>query len=144
LLLLLLLLCRGWCGLTTRSVVVLTTIHQARDEGRREEQERVSASDLPEQDPSQEVHHLRHLPRVVRHVHTLYLVCRVVSRPLTTINNQPTTTIDDNDRYLTYNDELSPQNPCFFCEKCYAPFHYAYDSRGTLLLNHDVFKYHHE
>lgn len=46
--------------------------------------------------------------------------------------------------YLTYNDELSPQNPCFFCEKCYAPFHYAYDSRGTLLLNHDVFKYHHE
>jgi snRNA-activating protein complex subunit 3 len=47
-------------------------------------------------------------------------------------------------RYLTYNDEQSPQNPCFFCEKCYAPFHYAYDSRGTLLLNHDVFKYHHE
>jgi hypothetical protein len=63
---------------------------------------------------------------------------------LLTANNQQQQQPTTIDRYLTYNDELSPQNPCFFCEKCYAPFHYAYDSRGTLLLNHDVFKYHHE
>jgi len=43
---------------------------------------------------------------------------------------------------LTYGDELSPQNPCFFCERCYRPFHYSFE--GNLLRPYQVFDYHHE
>eukprot|EP00164_Ancoracysta_twista_P009836 GFYU01014655.1.p1 GENE.GFYU01014655.1~~GFYU01014655.1.p1 ORF type:complete len:428 (-),score=24.28 GFYU01014655.1:16-1239(-) len=46
-------------------------------------------------------------------------------------------------KYVTYADKLSPDNPCFFCEQCYRPFHYTYE--GNLLYSDfEVYKYYHE
>lgn len=46
-------------------------------------------------------------------------------------------------RWVTIDDKLAPENPCFFCEQCYKPLHYKQD--GTLLYNDfKVFRYHHE
>ncbi|KAJ2499795.1 hypothetical protein GGH96_003228 [Coemansia sp. RSA 1972] len=42
-------------------------------------------------------------------------------------------------QYVTKNDFHSGMSPCYFCEKCYTPFHY--DNGGSKLLDHDVFPY---
>ncbi|KAJ4456011.1 putative snRNA transcription factor [Paratrimastix pyriformis] len=46
-------------------------------------------------------------------------------------------------RYVTYRDRLAPEEPFFYCERCYGPLHY--DSQGKLLYNDfEVFRYFHE
>ncbi|KAJ1916261.1 hypothetical protein H4219_003881 [Mycoemilia scoparia] len=42
-------------------------------------------------------------------------------------------------QYVTKNDFHSGMSPCYFCEKCYTPFHY--DEEGKLLLEHEVYPY---
>ncbi|KAJ2787483.1 hypothetical protein GGI15_000670 [Coemansia interrupta] len=42
-------------------------------------------------------------------------------------------------QYVTKNDFHSGMSPCYFCEKCYTPFHF--DKDGNKLLEHDVFPY---
>ncbi|KAJ2522119.1 hypothetical protein GGI11_001814 [Coemansia sp. RSA 2049] len=42
-------------------------------------------------------------------------------------------------QYVTKNDFHSGMSPCYFCEKCYSPFHF--DNDGKKLLEHDVFPY---
>ncbi|KAJ2093041.1 hypothetical protein IW138_000755 [Coemansia sp. RSA 986] len=42
-------------------------------------------------------------------------------------------------QYVTKNDFHSGMSPCYFCEKCYTPFHF--DDDGKKLLEHDVFPY---
>ncbi|KAJ2722884.1 hypothetical protein GGI07_003011 [Coemansia sp. Benny D115] len=42
-------------------------------------------------------------------------------------------------QYVTKNDFHSGMSPCYFCEKCYQPFHF--DADGNKLLEHDVFPY---
>ncbi|KAJ1801179.1 hypothetical protein LPJ59_000503 [Coemansia sp. RSA 2399] len=42
-------------------------------------------------------------------------------------------------QYVTKNDFHSGMSPCYFCEKCYTPFHF--DDEGKRLLEHDVFPY---
>ncbi|KAI7829134.1 snRNA-activating protein of 50kDa MW C terminal-domain-containing protein [Kickxella alabastrina] len=42
-------------------------------------------------------------------------------------------------QYVTKNDFHSGMSPCYFCEKCYTPFHF--DNEGNKLLEHDVFPY---
>ncbi|KAI8322039.1 hypothetical protein GQ54DRAFT_297642 [Martensiomyces pterosporus] len=42
-------------------------------------------------------------------------------------------------QYVTKNDFHSGMSPCYFCEKCYTPFHYSTD--GKRLLEHDCFPY---
>ena len=45
-------------------------------------------------------------------------------------------------RYVTYNDKLAPDNPCFFCDNCYVDFHYGTD--GVILYDDfEVFPYYH-
>ncbi|KAJ2449645.1 hypothetical protein EV183_004787 [Coemansia sp. RSA 2336] len=44
-------------------------------------------------------------------------------------------------QYVTKNDFHSGMSPCYFCEKCYTPFHF--DAEGNKLLDHDVFPYAH-
>ncbi|KAJ2850957.1 hypothetical protein IWW36_001481 [Coemansia brasiliensis] len=44
-------------------------------------------------------------------------------------------------QYVTKNDFHSGMSPCYFCEKCYTPFHF--DTEGNKLLDHDVFPYAH-
>ena len=45
-------------------------------------------------------------------------------------------------RYVTYNDKLAPDNPCFFCDNCYVDFHYGAD--GVILYDDfEVFPYYH-
>jgi snRNA-activating protein complex subunit 3 len=34
-------------------------------------------------------------------------------------------------KWVTYNDKLSIENPCFYCDHCYHPFHYS--AEGKLL-----------
>jgi snRNA-activating protein complex subunit 3 len=34
-------------------------------------------------------------------------------------------------RFVTISDKLAPENPCFFCDQCYRPFHYS--EEGALL-----------
>jgi snRNA-activating protein complex subunit 3 len=36
-------------------------------------------------------------------------------------------------KYVTYGDRLAPENPCFYCERCYRPLHFTSD--GKLLYN---------
>jgi len=43
-------------------------------------------------------------------------------------------------KWVTHGDKLSPENPCFYCEHCYYPFHY--NEQGELLFNDfEVFPY---
>ncbi|KAJ1965298.1 hypothetical protein GGI12_000858 [Dipsacomyces acuminosporus] len=42
-------------------------------------------------------------------------------------------------QYVTKNDFHSGMSPCYFCEKCYVPFHYSVDNQR--LLDHDCFPY---
>ncbi|KAJ2611059.1 hypothetical protein H4S08_003330 [Coemansia sp. RSA 1365] len=42
-------------------------------------------------------------------------------------------------QYVTKNDFHSGMSPCYFCEKCYTPFHF--DADGQKLLEHDAFPY---
>ncbi|KAJ2219650.1 hypothetical protein IWW45_009286, partial [Coemansia sp. RSA 485] len=42
-------------------------------------------------------------------------------------------------QYVTKNDFHSGMSPCYFCEKCYTPFHFG--KNGDKLLEHDVFPY---
>ncbi|KAJ2806759.1 hypothetical protein H4R20_001566 [Coemansia guatemalensis] len=42
-------------------------------------------------------------------------------------------------QYVTKNDFHSGMSPCYFCEKCYTPFHF--DADGKKLLEHDAFPY---
>ncbi|KAJ2157412.1 hypothetical protein GGF46_004536 [Coemansia sp. RSA 552] len=42
-------------------------------------------------------------------------------------------------QYVTKNDFHSGMSPCYFCEKCYTPFHF--DTGGNKLLEHDAFPY---
>ncbi|KAJ1724660.1 hypothetical protein LPJ53_001088 [Coemansia erecta] len=42
-------------------------------------------------------------------------------------------------QYVTKNDFHSGMSPCYFCEKCYTPFHF--DKDGNKLLEHDAFPY---
>ncbi|KAJ1734607.1 hypothetical protein LPJ61_000989 [Coemansia biformis] len=42
-------------------------------------------------------------------------------------------------QYVTKNDFHSGMSPCYFCEKCYTPFHFDTDDKR--LLEHDVFPY---
>ena len=42
-------------------------------------------------------------------------------------------------QYVTKNDFHSGMSPCYFCEKCYTPFHY--DKASKLLLEHEVYPY---
>jgi len=41
-----------------------------------------------------------------------------------------------NAKYIVYDDYLSPESPCLYCENCYIPFHY--DADGRIL--HDDFR----
>jgi len=45
-------------------------------------------------------------------------------------------------KYVTKNDPLSPENPCFYCEQCYRPFHCKSD--GTLQHDYEEYYYYHE
>ena len=46
-------------------------------------------------------------------------------------------------RYVTYDDKLAPENPFFFCERCYQPIHY--NAVGHLHYNDfRVYPYEHE
>ncbi|KAJ2484393.1 hypothetical protein EV174_002474 [Coemansia sp. RSA 2320] len=42
-------------------------------------------------------------------------------------------------QFVTKNDFHSGMSPCYFCEKCYTPFHFG--TNGEKLLEHDVFPY---
>ncbi|KAJ2462418.1 hypothetical protein GGI03_004482 [Coemansia sp. RSA 2337] len=42
-------------------------------------------------------------------------------------------------QFVTKNDFHSGMSPCYFCEKCYTPFHFGADEEK--LLDHDVFPY---
>ncbi|KAJ2866225.1 hypothetical protein GGH94_001680 [Coemansia aciculifera] len=42
-------------------------------------------------------------------------------------------------QFVTKNDFHSGMSPCYFCEKCYTPFHFGADDEK--LLDHDVFPY---
>ncbi|KAJ2507124.1 hypothetical protein IWW47_001259 [Coemansia sp. RSA 2052] len=42
-------------------------------------------------------------------------------------------------QFVTKNDFHSGMSPCYFCEKCYTPFHFGVDDEK--LLEHDVFPY---
>ncbi|ORX73822.1 hypothetical protein DL89DRAFT_4486 [Linderina pennispora] len=42
-------------------------------------------------------------------------------------------------QYVTKSDFHSGMSPCYFCEKCYTPFHFDHD--GKLMLEHEVFPY---
>jgi len=46
-------------------------------------------------------------------------------------------------KYVTFSDKLSPENPCFFCDFCYRPFHYT--PEGQLKYSdYEVYNYYHE
>jgi len=46
-------------------------------------------------------------------------------------------------KFITFGDQYAPENPCFYCDRCYRPFHY--DEEGNLLYsNFKVFPYYHE
>jgi len=46
-------------------------------------------------------------------------------------------------KYVTRGDPVAPENPCFFCDKCYGPLHYRED--GTpLYTNIETYPYYHE
>jgi len=46
-------------------------------------------------------------------------------------------------KYVTCNDPLSIENPCFFCELCYRPLHYT--KEGHLIYkDFEVYPYVHE
>ncbi|KAJ2761904.1 hypothetical protein IWQ57_005925 [Coemansia nantahalensis] len=42
-------------------------------------------------------------------------------------------------QFVTKNDFHSGMSPCYFCEKCYTPFHF--DTNGDKILEHDAFPY---
>lgn len=42
--------------------------------------------------------------------------------------------------YITLNDYLSGCSPCYFCKKCYYPFHFNKD--GEKVTTFDVYDYH--
>jgi snRNA-activating protein complex subunit 3 len=46
-------------------------------------------------------------------------------------------------RFITYGDKLAEENPFYYCEKCYRPFHYNHE--GKLLYSEfEVYQYYHE
>lgn len=46
-------------------------------------------------------------------------------------------------RFMTFGDQLTPENPCMFCEHCYQQAHY--DQYGKLIYdNFKVFPYFHD
>lgn len=49
----------------------------------------------------------------------------------------------DRASWVTTNDRLAPENPCLFCDTCYAALHY--DSRGDLIYpDYRVYPYHYD
>jgi len=46
-------------------------------------------------------------------------------------------------KFVTFGDKLSPENPCFYCDKCYQPLHYSADDL-LLYQGFEVYPYYHE
>ena len=46
-------------------------------------------------------------------------------------------------KFVTYGDKLSPENPCFYCDRCFKPLHYGPDGKA-LYDDYDVYQYFHE
>lgn len=46
-------------------------------------------------------------------------------------------------KFVTFGDKLAPENPCFFCDKCYQPLHYSADNM-LLYQGYEVYPYYHE
>jgi len=46
-------------------------------------------------------------------------------------------------KFITYGDKLADENPYFYCDKCYRPFHYSYEGK-LLYQDFEVYPYYHE
>lgn len=42
--------------------------------------------------------------------------------------------------WVTYNDSLAPESPCYFCEDCFRKLHYSKD--GKKICNFQAYPYH--